>query len=225
MRRRQPLQCLPAGWRVRSGFCGFVMVIYGFSGCRPSWGLRWSAIKISSRPGWNVKGGLALLRSGSGCQPSTASRMKKPTTYPTATCHPPLIHAPTDRASGIQVGQRDAGRRTEPDHRAAEPDSVGQETPVVATLPDGQRGEGNVVETLPRQTPTPAWTATRPVAACRRASWRRTSPETAGRRCPSGGLGQQAPRGLAPEGGDQDGHPDRCSDHREAVQHGGGMVG
>ena len=42
--------------------------------------------------------------------------------------------------------ERDAGRRAEPDHRAAEADRIGEHAPVVAALLQRQRGERDVVE-------------------------------------------------------------------------------
>ena len=65
---------------------------------------------------------------------------------PRATCQPWRSQRPTDLRLGIHVRQRDAGRRAEPDHRAAEADRVGQEAPVVAALLERQRGQRDVVE-------------------------------------------------------------------------------
>ena len=63
--------------------------------------------------------------------------------------HGPAVAQPLarpTRACGYMLRQRHAGRRAEPDHRAAEADRVGQEAPVVAALLERQRGERNVVE-------------------------------------------------------------------------------
>ena len=46
----------------------------------------------------------------------------------------------------IHVGQRHAGGRSEPDHRAAEAHGVGQIAPVVTALLQRQRGQRDVVE-------------------------------------------------------------------------------
>ena len=70
------------------------------------------------------------------------------------------------------VRQRDAGRRAEPDHRAAEADGVGEEAPVVAALPERQRGERDVVEDGRDEAEAERRPATTPPAAPRPASSR-----------------------------------------------------
>ena len=62
--------------------------------------------------------------------------------------HVPAVQQPAPGRPGLgkHAGQRDAGRGTEPDHRAAEADGVGENAPVVASLRQCQRGEGDVVE-------------------------------------------------------------------------------
>ena len=62
--------------------------------------------------------------------------------------HVPAVPQPPAHRPGLgeHVGHRHAGRRAEPDHRAAEADRVGEHAPVVAALPKRQRGERDVVE-------------------------------------------------------------------------------
>ena len=84
--------------------------------------------------------------AASGCQPSTAIRTKKPSDV--ADGDVPSAHDPRLHRAGLGklARQRDAGRRAEPDHRAAEADRVGEKAPVVAALAQGERGERDVVE-------------------------------------------------------------------------------
>ena len=73
----------------------------------------------------------------------------------------------------IHVGQRDAGRRAEPDHRAAEADRIGEIAPVVAALLQGERGERDVVEHRRDEAEARARSARTRAAVARPASSRR----------------------------------------------------
>ena len=63
---------------------------------------------------------IPLLVGPWGSHPSTAAGRRSRPRRRRATCQPWRSHWPTERASGKLVGERDAGRGAEPDHRAAE---------------------------------------------------------------------------------------------------------
>ena len=90
-----------------------------------------------------------------------------------ATCQPCHSQQPTDLASGIHVGERHAGGRAEPDHRAAEADGVGEEAPVVAALLQAPARSAGCCRTRPRRSRARAPSATTRRAASRPASARR----------------------------------------------------
>jgi hypothetical protein len=60
---------------------------------------------------------------------------------------PALPHPLHDRSClWIEIRQGHSRRGAEPNHRPTKSDGVGEETPVISALIDGQRGEREVVE-------------------------------------------------------------------------------
>ena len=113
----------------------------------------------------------------------------------------------------IHVGQRHAGGGTEPDHRTAKADGVGEEAPVVAALLEGQRRERDVVEHGGHEAQ-----AQRRLPGRRRQFFHRHQRRTGDQREQENraleGLGQQLPVGPPQRRRHQDGHPDgerRCT--------------
>ena len=157
------------------------------------------------------------LRCGaSGFQPSSASMTKKPTRRRR---HVPAAAAASDRptcASGIQVGERHAGRRAEPDHRAAEAHRIGQQAPVVAALLAAPAPSAGCCRTRPRRSrgrARSARTASRQLLD--RHQRGAQSPAPAGRSVPLKVSGSDLPVGLAQQGRDQDRRPHRQADDRQ----------
>ena len=60
---------------------------------------------------------------------------------------PALLEPLDDRPTfGIKVGEGHPGRRAEPDHRPAKPDRERQQAPVIPALPQGERGQWDIIE-------------------------------------------------------------------------------
>ncbi len=113
--------------------------------------------------------------------------------------------------------ERDTGRRAEPDHRTTEPDSVGQEAPVVAALVQRKRRQRDVVENRRDEAE-----AERNGPRCRRQTvdrhHRGAQHEREQEHAAACGAGQQAPVGRADPAGQHDREPCGERDHRRALQ-------
>ena len=130
-----------------------------------------------------------------------------------------VTQALTDAPAGT-ARQRDAGRRAEPDHRAAEADGVGEEAPVVAALAQARARSAGCCRTPPTRSRGRARPATTPPAAPRPASSTPHSTRRAGRRCRDAPTAPRSSRAARNGATSSDRDPHRQADDGKLVEPG-----
>ncbi len=127
-----------------------------------------------------------------------------------------------DRTSfGKQVRDGDAGRRAEPDHRAAEADRIREHTPIVTALLERELGERDVVEHRRHKAEPERVSATTPPAGARPASSRRSSTRHSRKIVPRSVAGNTRQSGRRSGAATSSADPHRGAQERQAVRPGG----